>query len=102
MTTWLPAPRHAAPILPRPLTWSDWERYVARLPRRKAGGDDGVTYELVKEAPLALQTVVMEGVNAMLAGGQLPPRWKGGVIQLLAKRDPTSQLENLRPVTLLQ
>eukprot|EP00961_Rhodomonas_salina_P145085 1952872-Rhodomonas_salina.1 len=102
VTTWLPVQRHAAPILPLPLTWSDWEWYVRRLPRRKAGGEDGVTYELVQEAPLRLQQVILDGVNAMLAGQALPPHWKGGVIQLLTKRDPNSQIENLRPVTLLQ
>eukprot|EP00961_Rhodomonas_salina_P036154 485841-Rhodomonas_salina.1 len=38
----------------------------------------------------------------MLAGQAPPPHWKGGVIQLLTKRDLNSQIENLLPVTLLQ
>eukprot|EP00961_Rhodomonas_salina_P001701 23573-Rhodomonas_salina.1 len=102
--TWLPTPRHTAPILPLQLTWSDWERYVRRLPHRKAGGEDGVTYELVREAPLRLQQVILEGVNAMLTGKALLQHWKGGlgVIQLLTKLDHNSHIENLSPVTLLQ
>eukprot|EP00961_Rhodomonas_salina_P244192 3299768-Rhodomonas_salina.3 len=92
------------PDLPRQLTWSDWELYVRCLPHSKAGGEDSVTYELVQEAQLRLQQVILTGVNAtgMLAGKALQLHWKGGVIQLLTKRDPNSQIENLCPVTLLQ
>eukprot|EP00961_Rhodomonas_salina_P103880 1397774-Rhodomonas_salina.1 len=66
-------PCHADTMLPRPMTWYDWEKYVRQLPQGKAGGTDGVTYELVKDAPLALQQVIFWGVNAMLAGQPLPP-----------------------------
>jgi hypothetical protein len=40
-------------------------------------------------------------VNDLLNGGELTDDWKGGLVRLLAKREPASQLENLRPVTLL-
>eukprot|EP00961_Rhodomonas_salina_P243693 3292919-Rhodomonas_salina.1 len=96
------APSHADPLLPRPMTWYDWSRYVKQLPLRKAGGTDGITYELVRDAPMALQRVIFDGVNAMLAGQRLPADWKGGIVRLLTKREPASQIENMRPVTLLQ
>eukprot|EP00961_Rhodomonas_salina_P114963 1546945-Rhodomonas_salina.1 len=38
----------------------------------------------------------------MLAGHRLPADWKGGTVLLLTKREPASQIENMRPVTLLQ
>eukprot|EP00961_Rhodomonas_salina_P041770 561786-Rhodomonas_salina.1 len=96
------SPSHADPLLPLPMTWYDWSRYVKQLQRRKAGGMDGITYELVRDAPMVLQRVIFDGVNAMLEGQRLPADWKGGIVRLLTKREPASQIENMRPVTLLQ
>ena len=38
----------------------------------------------------------------LLQGGELPKYWAKGMVRLLEKREPTYQLENLRPVTLLR
>jgi len=85
-----------------PLSWGDWDWCIAHLHRRKAGGIDGITYELVKDAPIALQQVIFDAVNAMLREEIIPRTMKGGMVLFLTKRELVSQLENLRPVMLLQ
>ena len=90
------------PFLRRKVDWTSWHWCLSHLPRRKAAGTDGITYEMVRDAPLALQGVIFDALNDMLLTGNIPRDMKGGLVRLLTKREPVSQLENLRPVTLLQ
>ena len=89
-------------LMHRTVDWRDWHWLILHLPRRKAGGADGITYELVRDAPVNLQAVILNAVNAMLQGTPIPRDQKGGVVRMLNKREPVSQTENLRPITLLQ
>ena len=76
--------------------------YLEKLPRRKAPGTDGLPYELLHDAPMALQDLLFKAMNSLLTGTPVPETWKSGMVRLLTKREPCSELENLRPVTLLQ
>eukprot|EP00961_Rhodomonas_salina_P063334 851164-Rhodomonas_salina.1 len=60
-----------------------------------------IPYEIIRHAPPSLQSLVWLGVNELLRGGSLPDSWKGGLVRLLTKREPSYCLENLCPITLL-
>jgi len=84
------------------MTDIDFDYYLDKLPKMKAAGLDGLPYELLRDAPPLLKGILFKAVNALLLGTAVPEEWKGGVVKLLVKREPCSELENLRPVTLLQ
>ncbi len=90
------------PGLGHAMTPEDFDFFLRRLPRRKAAGADEIYYEMLAEEPDNHRAILLEGLNQLLAGRQVPDDWKGGTIRLLSKREPAHMLENMRPVTLLQ
>ncbi len=100
VVTWFGKPQLS--VLWHDVTEADWGFLLSQLPRRKAAGVDRVSYEMLLDAPPTMKALLLRSVNTMLHCHQLPAEWKGGMVQLLTKREPASMPENLRPVTLLQ
>ena len=83
------------------IDWEDFLRYLRHLPNRKAPGDDLVPAELWKTAPEWAQRLLCDAVNAVLEGAPMPDHWRGGTVQFLFKKPPSTLLQNWRPICLL-
>ena len=60
-------------------------------------GYDCVPNELLRQLE-QLADDILDTVNHVLTGGEMPPDWKTGVIKLLEKKQPACLLRNQRPV----
>ena len=50
-----------------------------------SGGDDRMTYELLKEVPMKCHRTIIKFVDNIWQRGQLPPDWKKAIITLVLK-----------------
>ena len=73
------------PGLWKEMTSADFSYFLRYLLRRKAARSDGVTYKMLASAPPNQQTIMLEGLNLLLAGEALQDDWKGGTVRLLSK-----------------
>jgi len=95
-------PVNTPPVLVESIAPDDLFQYLDRLRLRKAGGKDGIPYELLRYGPDDLRQCVLTAVNHALETGDVPESWNGGMVRLLLKRYPVTQITNWRPVCLLR
>lgn len=89
-------------VLTRPLSWEDFQYWLRQLPSRKSAGEDGITYEMWKEAPLAMRRSLYEAVQRALCSGDIPAAWQNATVTLLGKKAGMEEiLECTRPICLM-
>ena len=76
----------------------DFVHLISSLPNWKSPGDDEISNEVLKAQPLWVIDHLRTLVNEILEGGVLPDDWKVGIVKLLLKKSPASNLSNQRPV----
>jgi hypothetical protein len=84
------------------ITMEDFEFLLRQLPNNRAPGPDGLPYELIKEAPDSLKSIILTCVNKILTGDARPPKsWLGGLVRFLLKKEEVTVISGYRPVCLL-
>ena len=92
----------SVPVLTKDLTWEDFLYWLSQLPTRSSAGDDGITYEMWRCAPVAMQRALYEAVSMALTTGQVPDKWQNALVTLLGKRPGEEHiLESTRPICLM-
>lgn len=76
-------------------------REIKKLPSRKSPGKDGVTYDTLKKQCKQLAPVFTAIFNVCLRYQRVPQEWKHSVITLLPKSGDLNNIENWRPISLL-
>ena len=76
----------------------DFVYLIGALPNWKAPWDDEISNEILKASPPWVLNQLHSQVNEIPMGGALPAAWKVGVVKLLQKKSPASDLGNQRPV----
>ena len=95
-------PSPAAYRLRGRIEWDDFLRHLRCMSNRKAPGDDLVPAELWKKAPEWAQRLLFDTINEVLEGKRdMPDHWRGGTVQFLFKKPPSTLLSNWRPICLL-
>ena len=93
--------------LTRPITLSELEEIINALPNDKSPGPDGISYEFYKKMFSEeffrdkLLTVLNNLLDTAITTGKLPAKIVEGVITLVPKRPPLDEIENYRPISLL-
>ena len=83
------------------LNWDDLQLLLNTSKKGKQAGADGVTYEMWKEGPRRMQSTLLEFINSVSGGRDMPDAWKGADTSLLPKKDGKEHvLECNRPVCL--
>ena len=94
-------PENHARSLRGPITRQELDALLSRLAGGKSPGGDDVAGEAYMMAePDAFRPILLDAVNEML-NGTTPVEAKGGVVRFLKKKDPDSEISNLRPIVLL-
>jgi ribonuclease HI len=88
--------------LRRPIGLEEVKTLIARLPRGKAPGPDGVPFEVFQHCDESVLEMLGEALNAILAGREIPEEMKGGLVRFLIKKEPSYDMTNLRPIVLLE
>ena len=84
------------------ISMEDFEFLLRQLPNNRAPGPDGLPYELIKEAPNSLKSIILNCINKILTGTAVPPQsWLGGLVRFLLKKDEVTVISGYRPVCLL-
>eukprot|EP00961_Rhodomonas_salina_P194342 2624271-Rhodomonas_salina.1 len=74
---------------------------VSTLPKRKAAGPDGITYEVLAALPPVALQILTNCINGLLQGGNWGDSSKLAYVRLLPKSDEVEKLEKLRPICLM-
>ena len=85
----------------KPLTLLELESNMKELDESKAEGNDGITNAMIKNLPDNAKLKLMEIYNNILLSGCVPEDWKAGEVILVLKKNPPSDIENYRPITLI-
>lgn len=81
----------------------DWEvEYAVKaMSRGKAGGEDGLTIDLIKDAGQIIWNKLARLFTRCLESQTVPVAWKNAMVVLLHKKGDIKDLKNYRPISLL-
>ena len=74
---------------------------LARVPKGKAAGWDGISYELLAALGPEMRSRVLSCINGLWVAGGVPEDWKEAVLVGLGKTESPTKAEDFRPVSLL-
>lgn len=80
---------------------TEFESILARVPKGKAAGWDGVSYELLVALGPRMRSRVLQSINGLWVAGGVPEDWKEAVLVGLGKTESPTKAEDFRPVSLL-
>ena len=83
------------------MTLQELECNISDLNTSKAEGADGVTNAMIKELPLSGRLKLVEIFNNVLLSGCVPEDWRVGEVILILKKNPPTDINNYRPITLI-
>eukprot|EP00741_Cyanophora_paradoxa_P011956 tig00020572_g11553.t1 len=96
------APPHLCPPMRAPYTVGEVETCLKVMNKSTAPGEDGTTVKFYLTFWDILGPIVTESYNCARALGTLSERQRTGLLQLLYKKGDRDQIQNWRPITLLQ
>ena len=73
---------------------------IKELDISKTEGTDGITNAMIKNLPQAGKDKLLTIYNNIPLSGCIPEDWKIGEIVLILKKNPPTDIENYRPITL--
>ncbi|XP_030751605.1 uncharacterized protein LOC115879096 [Sitophilus oryzae] len=74
---------------------------LKKMKNNKAPGDGGVVTEAIKMGETVLMTNIQRLFNLCLENQNIPTKWNNSIIILLDKKGDIADLENYRPISLL-
>ena len=77
------------------------EASISELDTSKAEGDDGITNAMIKNLPQIAKDKLLDIYNNVLISGFLSEDWRVGEKVLVLKKNPPTNNENYRPITLI-
>lgn len=80
---------------------TELDSILDRLPKGKAAGWDGISYELLTVLGPIMKSRVLMCINGLWVAGGVPDNWKEAVLVALAKTESPTKVEDFRPVSLL-
>ena len=83
------------------ITMLELESGIKALDSSKAAGADGVTNSMIKHLPDAGNQRLLSIYNNALLSGCVPDDWRVGEVVLVLKKNPPTNIENYRPITLI-
>jgi hypothetical protein len=88
--------------LDNPITFKEVIEAMKKCNSRKASGEDGLTFRVLKNLPTAHLNVLVDKFNNFLDGESIPNSMKDGIVITIPKKgcDPR-HIANRRPITLL-
>ena len=90
-----------AGFLDRDFTVQEVSQIVKSLGNGKAAGSDEVINEALKEAPVSFLQLLTKLFNMVKSKGQVPRSWNRGRLVLVHKKHSISDVNNYRPLTVL-
>jgi hypothetical protein len=76
-------------------------KIIKRLPNRKSPGPDQAPYELYKDLNEENQEILIKFYQEVIDTGFVPENWKGSYTTLIYKGESPNDLNNFRPIALL-
>ena len=83
------------------LTMLELEFNIEALDTSKASGADGVTNALIKHLLVSGKQCLLSIYNNALLSGCVPDDWWEGEVVLILKKNPPTNIENYRLITLI-
>ena len=77
-----------------------WDAIVSFL-NGKSPGPDGMSIEFYKAVFEVIKHDLRRVLNSFLRGAKMPAKFKAGLITLVPKEGPLNEVENFRPISLL-
>ncbi|KAL0839312.1 hypothetical protein ABMA28_016056 [Loxostege sticticalis] len=74
---------------------------LSKVKSGKAGGEDGIVPEMLKEGGESLIAELADLFNRCLSEGNIPKNWENAIVILLYKKGCKADLNNYRPISLL-
>lgn len=91
-----------ATVLCEPITVDEIWQTLKICNKKKTPGPDGLTYEFYLKHFPVLKDDICRLFNGYLSGIYIPPKdFTSGIVTLIPKKGDLTQLENFRPITLL-
>ena len=85
----------------KPFTMKDMMRQLKKKNKRSAAGKDGITYKMIRYAPLCVREALLRIYNDIWETGVIPPEFKEGIIlPILKPGKPSNEASSYRPITL--
>ena len=86
----------------RKITHSDIDQRMHKAKTKSSPGEDSIKYNLIKELPLKVKTILANIMDLCLNIGYFPKIWKSAIGVMIPKKDKDSkQAKNYRPISLL-
>jgi hypothetical protein len=83
------------------MSLQDLDNIIKYLPKKKSPGPDMITYEIIKLLPLVGREKLLQKLNDCIETQTIPQNWSESETTLLFKTGDTSQINNYRPIALL-
>ena len=77
-----------------------WDAIVSFVTGRSPG-PDGISVEFYKAVFDVIKHDLRRLLNSFLSGNRMPAKFKAGLITLVPKREPVNDIDNYRPISLL-
>ena len=83
------------------VTMMELEYHIARLKARSSSGIDGISNMMLKNLSDSYKDLVLKLCNLSLKEGKLPEEWKVSRVTMIPKKQPASDPNNYRPISLI-
>ena len=93
--------RHLLENLFLPITEEEVVEAIKSLSNGRSPGPDGISIEFYKAVFSIIKTELIELFNFYMNNGRISAKIKSGLIVLIPKQPPYDEIENYRPITLL-
>ena len=85
----------------KPISPQELNTTIKTLGSDKAEGLDGITNDMIKNTGVEARRMILEFLNNVMSGSQIPSDWKIGDVVLILKKPPQTEVANYRPITLI-
>jgi len=85
----------------KPINPQELNENIKSLGSDKAEGLDGVTNDMIKNTGVEARRMILEFLNNVMSGAQIPSDWKIGDVVFILKKPPQTEVANYRPITLI-
>jgi exonuclease III len=83
------------------VTMMELEDHIAHLRARSSSGIDGISNMMLKNLSDSYKDLVLKLCNLSLREGRLPEEWKVSRVTMIPKKQPASDPNNYRPISLI-